>query len=165
MATEVILLETIQNLGELGDRVRVKSGFARNYLIPQNKAVRATEEAKARVEERRRELAKMEAERLDTAKAREALAVKAITVARRVAVAEAAPEPDLEMETEEGRLYGSVTVTDICEALAGLGTQVHRSEVMMPEGPIKHLGRYMVTIKLHPEVEYELTVQVVPEAD
>ena len=97
---EVILLEKIQNLGDLGELVNVKNGYARNYLIPQKKAVRATDDAKALVEERRRALAEEESKRLEAAKARAELAIKAISLVR--------------LCSEEGRLYGSVTPGGYC---------------------------------------------------
>ncbi len=146
---EIILLERIQNLGDLGDQVNVKAGYARNYLIPQKKAMRATQDAVAKVEERRRELAKLEAERLDVAKARADIAVKSVTIARKAG--------------EEGQLYGSVTPVDIVEALQQKDTEVQRSEIMMPEGPIKQLGDYEIQIQLHPEVQFSLAVAVVEE--
>ena len=148
---EIILLERIQNLGDLGDQVNVKPGYARNFLIPQKKAMRATDDAKSRVDERRRELAKMEAERLDVAKARADIAVKSITVIRKSA--------------EEGHLYGSVTPADIAEGLEQQGTEVQRSEILMPGGPIKELGDYEINIQLHPEVQIAVTVAVIEEQE
>ena len=148
---DVILLENIQNLGELGDQVSVKPGYARNYLIPQKKAMRATEEAMARVDERRRELAVLEAERVEGAKARSELAIKAITVARKVS------------DEEEGKLYGSVTPTDIVDEMMAQGTEIQRSEIQMPEGPLKQLGEHEIQIQLHPEVSFALAVTVVAE--
>ena len=96
---EIILLENIQNLGELGDVVQVRSGYARNYLVPQGKAAWATDDAKAQVEERRKELAKLDSERMDAAKAKVDLLPESVTVARRAG--------------EEGRLFGSVSAIDI----------------------------------------------------
>ena len=126
---DIILLEKIQNLGELGDQVAVKAGYARNYLIPQKKAVRATDEAKAKVEERRKELVKMDSERLDVAKARASVAQDVtVELARKVG--------------EEGKLFGSVTAADIVEALnEKTEAEFTRSEVNLPEGPIKSVGR------------------------
>ena len=148
---EVILLERIQNLGDLGDQVDVKAGYARNFLIPQQKALLATGDAKARVEERRKELAVLEAKRVDGAKARAALAITQLTIARKVT------------DDEEGKLYGSASPTDIADALEALGSDIQRSEIQMPEGPIKTLGEFEIRVQLHPEVDYTLSVSVVPE--
>ena len=115
---EIILLEKIQNVGDLGELVKVKNGYARNYLIPQKKAVRATEDAKALVEERRRQLAEEESKRVEAAKARAELAVKQISVSR--------------LCSEEGKLYGSVTPADIAETMseADLATLVTRDAMI-----------------------------------
>ena len=148
---EVILLERIQNLGDLGDQVRVKPGYARNYLIPQHKAVPATPEAKAKVEEHKQELLKDAEGRLETAKLRAASAVTEISMSRRVG--------------EEGKLYGSVTPADIADALRAAGTEIAKSEVHLPEGPIKQAGVFEASVVLHPEVKFTLQVTVVEEAD
>ncbi len=147
---EVILLDRIRNLGDLGDLVNVKPGFARNYLIPQKKAILATEDAKHQVEARRKELAQMAAERMSSSKARADLAARAVTLARKVA-------------SEEGHLFGSVTPQDVAEALTTADVSIERSEIAMPEGPIKELGTYQVDVILHPEVRFEVTVEVVAE--
>jgi large subunit ribosomal protein L9 len=147
---EVILLDRIRNLGDLGDLVKVKPGFARNYLIPQKKAVLATSDAKQQVEERRKELAQMAAERLASSKARADLAPRAVTLSRKVA-------------SEEGHLFGSVSPHDVAEALSTADVAIERSEVAMPDGPIKELGSYQVDVILHPEVRFEVTVEVVAE--
>ncbi len=147
---EVILLDRIHNLGDLGDLVNVKPGYARNYLIPHKFAVPATDEAKHQVEERRKELAKMAAERLKSAKARSELATRSITLARKVA-------------SEEGHLFGSVAPGDVAEALSNDDITIERAEVTMPEGPIKTLGTYEVDVILHPEVRFTVTVEVVAE--
>ena len=144
---EVILLEPINRLGELGDTVQVKAGFARNFLIPQRKAVRATLEAKEEVEKRRSQLVTEEKERLDVAKARADAAIKILTFAMNVI-------------DEEGRLFGSVSTSEIVDQAAADGTEILRSEVDMPDGPIKNTGEYVVNVKLHPEVNYELNVIV-----
>jgi len=148
---EIILLERIQNLGDLGDQVDVKAGYARNFLIPQRKAMRATEDAKTRVDARRRELAVLDAQRLDVAKARAELAVKQVTLSRKVT------------DDEDGKLYGSVSPGDIAEALQARGSDVQRAEILMPEGPIKQIGEFEIRVQLHPEVDYTLAVSVVSE--
>jgi len=146
---ELILLEKIQNLGDLGDIVNVKAGYGRNYLIPQGKAMPASADAKEEVEARRRELAKLDSERREAAEAKVALLPERLTVKRLVA--------------EEGKLFGSVSPGDIAELLQGIDLAVQRSEISMPEGPIKTVGEHSVTIILHPEVQS--TVQVVVEAE
>jgi large subunit ribosomal protein L9 len=148
---EIILLDRIHNLGDLGDLVDVKPGYARNYLIPQKLAVPASEEAKQQVESRRKELAKMAGERLKSAQARADLAARSITLARKVA-------------SEEGHLFGSVAPQDIAEALSTDDVVIERSEVTMPDGPIKEIGAYDIEIILHPEVRFEVNVEVVAEA-
>jgi len=146
---ELILLERIQNLGELGDLVSVKPGYGRNFLIPQGKAVPASTEAKQKVEERRRELAKLDSERREAAQAKAALLPERITVKR--------------LSGEEGRLFGSVSPGDIAEILQAADIAVQRSEVAMPNGPLKVLGEHSVSLILHPEIHVTLTVVVEPE--
>ncbi|MFT5111656.1 MAG: large subunit ribosomal protein L9 [Parasphingorhabdus sp.] len=147
---EIILLDRIQNLGELGDLVNVKAGYARNYLIPQKKAMPATEGARLRVEERRKELAKMAEERLASSKARADLVSRSVSLARKVT-------------GEEGHLFGSVAPHDISEALTNENAQIEKSEVAMPEGPIKEVGSYQIDIILHPEVRFSISVEVTAE--
>ena len=146
---EVILLEKIQNVGDLGELVSVKNGYARNYLIPQKKAVRATEDAKALVEEKRRQLAEEESKRVEAAKARAELAVKEVSLTR--------------LCSEEGKLYGSVTPADIADAITEAGTRIEKSEVFLPEGPVKQTGEVEADVILHPEVRFQVTVKVVGE--
>lgn len=147
---QVILLEKIRNLGGLGDEVKVKPGFARNYLIPYGKAVPATPENRARFEARRAELEKAQKEALDRAKARaEQLRGYTVQIVRKV--------------SEEGKLFGSVTVRDICDAVAVAGFELEKSEVHLPAGPIKDLGDHEVLITLHPEVNFTITVSVIGE--
>ena len=148
---EIILLENIQNLGELGEVVRVRSGYARNYLVPQGKAAWATDDAKARVDERRKELAKLDSERMDAAKAKVDLLPESVTVARRA--------------SEEGRLFGSVSAVDIAELLQNAELAIQRSEIDMPEGAIKALGEHEIQIILHPQVRQSLKVVVTAEHD
>lgn len=147
---EVILMEKVVNLGNLGDVVKVKDGYARNYLIPQGKAKRAT---KANIEAfaaRKAELERLAAERLAAAQARaEKLAGFVLTIAQKAGV--------------DGRLFGSVTNVDIAEALQAQGFDVVRAEVRMPEGPFKMVGEYEVTLALHSDVEVPIKVCVVAE--
>ena len=147
---EVILLEKIQNLGSLGDHVNVKPGYARNFLLPYGKAVWATEEARSRVEERRIELAKLEEERLDIAREKAELIPEAIVVIRKA--------------SEEGKLYGSVSASDIAEILADKGINIGRSEVSLPSGPIKEIGETNLDILLHPEIRATILVKVVEDS-
>ncbi|HCK75713.1 MAG TPA: 50S ribosomal protein L9 [Gammaproteobacteria bacterium] len=146
---ELILLEKIQNLGDLGDIVNVKAGYGRNYLIPHGKAMPASADAKEEVEARRRELAKLDSERREAAEAKVALLPDRLTVKRLVA--------------EEGKLFGSVSPGDIAELLQALDLAVQRSEISMPEGPIKTVGEHSVAIIFHPEVQSSVQVVVEPE--
>ncbi len=148
---QVILLEKVVNLGNLGDIVKVKDGYGRNFLIPQGKAKRATEANKAEFEARRVELEKQQAALLDAAKARgEKLAGYMLQVSQKAGV--------------DGRLFGSVTNSDIAEALTAQGFEVAKSEVRMPEGPLKVIGDHTVTIALHHDVVVEITVSVLGES-
>ncbi len=143
---DVILLEKISNLGELGDLVSVKPGYARNFLVPQSKAVWATSGAKTRVDERRRELAQLDAERLEVAQAKSDLLPAELTLQRKAG--------------EEGRLFGSVAALDVVDSLAEMGITIQRSEVSMPNGPIKDIGEHTVEVILHSEVRKTLDVKV-----
>ncbi|MGI9311757.1 MAG: 50S ribosomal protein L9 [bacterium] len=151
---EIILLERIQNLGELGDTVRVANGYARNFLIPQKKAVRATAEAKAQVEARRVELAQEESKRREVAQARADLAPREISLTRLV--------------SESGTLYGSVAPADIAEAMTEtmteVGARIEKSEIILPAGPIKQPGISEVEIVLHAEVRFAVRVTVLADA-
>lgn len=146
---EIILLEKIRNLGDLGETVRVANGYARNYLIPQKKAMLATAEAKAVVEERRRQLAEEESNRLEVAQARAGLLEREITVTR--------------LAGEGGKLYGSVSPADIAQALSEGGSAVDKAEVEQTDGPIKHTGRFAAEVVLHPEVRFTVQVSVLAE--
>ena len=146
---EVILLENIQNLGDLGDVVQVRSGYARNYLVPQGKAAWATDDAKTQVEERRKELAKLDSERMDAAKAKVDLLPKSLAVTRRAGA--------------EGKLFGSVSAIDIAELLQEAELSIQRSEIDMPNGAIKELGEHEIQIILHPQVKQSLQVVVTSE--
>ena len=146
----VILLERVNNLGDLGDEVAVKPGFARNYLIPNSKAVQANKANRAYFEERRADLEKAANEKLTEAQARaEKLAETVVTI--------------MVKSGEEGRLYGSVGTQDIADALVRDGHMVARSEVRMPEGAIRSLGEYEIALQLHSDVPVEIKVAVVEE--
>ena len=146
----VILLEKIGNLGDLGDEVSVKPGFARNYLLPQGKAVTADEENRTIFEGRRAELEASANEKLAEANTRaEKLADKELSIAVK--------------SGEEGRLYGSVGTQNIADALTAEGIPVERSEIRMPEGVIRVLGEYDIAIQLHTDVTAQIKVVVVPE--
>ncbi len=146
----VILLEKIGNLGDLGDEVSVKPGFARNYLLPQGKAVTADDENRTIFEGRRAELEASANEKLAEANTRaEKLADKELSIAVK--------------SGEEGRLYGSVGTQNIADALTAEGIPVERSEIRMPEGVIRVLGEYEIAIQLHTDVTAEIKVVVVPE--
>lgn len=148
----IILLESVESLGGIGDIVDVRAGYGRNYLLPQGKAAPATEEQIAAFEERRAELLAMEKERMaaTTARAAQVEAVLPLTI-----IANAGPV---------GTLYGSVGPAEISAGFAEVGVEVSRSEVQMPEGPIKELGEHVVTLKLHADVQQEATIRVVGQA-
>lgn len=147
---EVILLQKIRNLGALGDVVRVRAGFARNYLIPYGKATIATEAGKARFEAERAELERKQNEGLAAAKDRaEKIGGMTLQIVRKV--------------SEESKLFGSVTIRDICDAAKAVGMEIERSEVHLPSGPIKDIGDHEIAISLHPEVNFKLIVSVVGE--
>ena len=147
---QVILLEKVANLGNLGDVVKVRDGYGRNFLIPQGKAKRATEANKAEFEARRAELEKQQVALLDAAKTRgEKLAGYMLQVTQKAGV--------------DGRLFGSVTNGDIAEALNAQGFEVSKSEIRMPQGPLKTVGDHPVSIALHHDVVVEITVSVLGE--
>ncbi len=147
---EVILLEKIGKLGSLGDKVNVKAGYGRNYLIPTGKAVPATASNVAKFEERRAELEKAAAEALAAAQARaEALNGVSVTIASKAG--------------DEGKLFGSIGTRDIAEALTAAGQEVCKSEVRLPEGALRHIGEFEVAVQLHSEVMTSVTVVVVGE--
>lgn len=148
---QVILMEKVVNLGALGDVVKVKDGYARNFLIPHGKAKRATAANLKEFEGRRAELEKKAAEQLTAAQDRAAkLEGLAITVARKAGV--------------DGRLFGSVTNADVAEALAAQGIPVAKAEIRMPQGPVKQIGEYPLTLQLHTDVLAHVTVVVQGEA-
>ena len=148
---QVILMEKVANLGNLGDVVKVKDGFARNFLIPQGKAKRATAENLKAFEARRAELEKAQAELLAKAQERGAkLDGLTLQIAQKAGV--------------DGRLFGSVTNYDIVEALAKLGHEVERAQVRMPAGPLKQVGEYAVQVQLHTDVVATVNVSVLGES-
>jgi large subunit ribosomal protein L9 len=142
---EVILLEKIDNLGGIGDRVRVKSGFARNFLIPQGKATMATAGNIEKFEKIRADLEAKAAAEVDAAKAR-AAAIEGKVLTIQV------------QSGSEGRLFGSVGTIDIAEAFESMGVEVERSEIRMPEGPLRVVGEHVVEIHLHSDVNVEVKV-------
>lgn len=147
---EVILLEKIANLGELGQVVKVKDGYARNFLIPQGKAKRATEENRKAFESRRAELEKAQATALAKAQER-AAKLNGLTLQ---ITQKAGPD---------GRLFGSVTNYDIVEALSKQGHEVERAQIRMPQGPLKQVGAFPIEIALHTDVDATITVSVLGE--
>ena len=147
---QVILMEKVVNLGGLGDVVKVKDGFARNYLIPQGKAKRASDKNLKEFENRRVELEKKANEQLTGSQERAAkLEGMKIEIAQKAGV--------------DGRLFGSVTNADIAESLGKQGLTVKKAEIRMPTGPLKHIGEFPITIQLHSDVLAHIIVHVVPE--
>ncbi|MGO1749205.1 MAG: 50S ribosomal protein L9 [Marinobacter sp.] len=145
---EVILLEKVANLGSLGDKVNVKSGYGRNFLLPYGKAAPATEANVKAFEERRAELEKAAAEKLATAQSRaEALEGASFTVTSKAG--------------DEGKLFGSIGVRDIADVITAAGTDVEKSEVRLPEGPLRLTGEYEIELHLHSDVEVTVTLAVV----
>jgi large subunit ribosomal protein L9 len=149
---QVILLDKVANLGNLGDVVRVKDGFARNFLIPTRRARRATESALKEFEAKRAELEKAAGDKLAAAQAAaEKLNGKSITITQKAGV--------------DGRLFGSVTNADIAEALKAQGFDVAKGAVRMPSGPIKHTGEQTLSVSLHTDVAVDVHVTVVGDVD
>jgi large subunit ribosomal protein L9 len=147
---EVILLEKVENLGNLGDRVKVKAGYGRNFLIPSGKATPATEEHIKAFEARRAELEKAAAEQLAAAEARrDQLEGMSVTIKAKAG--------------DEGKLFGSVGTADIAEAVTAAGVAVERHEVRMPEGAFRQIGEFTVGVHLHSDVNAEITVVVEAE--
>jgi len=145
----VILLDNVENLGSIGDLVTVKAGYGRNFLLPQGKAALATDANMKAIEARRAELEKSAAEELSTAKTR-AETIKGVEL---VIPANAG---------SEDKLFGAVGPIDITEAFAAVQIEIQRSEVRMPDGPIHELGDFQIGLHLHPEVNAEITIHVVP---
>ncbi len=147
---QIIMMEKVVNLGQLGDVVKVKDGYARNYLIPQGKAKRATAANLAEFEAKRAELEKAQAAVLADSQARAAkMEGLAIQISQKAGV--------------DGRLFGSVTNADISEALKAKGFDVPKSEIRLPDGPLKLIGEYAITVALHTDVVVNITVTVLGE--
>src|SRR5512134_136738 len=147
---EVILLEKIANLGSLGDKVTIKAGYGRNYLIPSGKAVAATQQKIAEFEARRAELEKAAAEKLAAAQARaDAISKLKIVITHKAG--------------DEGRLFGSVGTHNIAEAITAAGIAVEKSEVRLPHGAIRHVGEFPIDINLHSDVVVTLPITIAAE--
>ena len=147
---DVILLQKVANLGKIGDRVKVKSGYGRNYLLPSGRATLATAANVARFEVRRAELERMAGEELGSAQQRaETLRDFRITITAKAG--------------SEGKLFGSVGTSDIAEACTAAGQKVNRSEVRLPTGPIRQVGEHAVTLHLHTDVEVTILVIIAAE--
>ncbi len=147
---EIILMDKVANLGNLGDVVKVKHGYARNYLIPQGMAKRATKTNVAAFEERKAELETQAAEKLAAAQARaDKLNGISVRISQKAGV--------------DGRLFGSITNVDIAAALTAQGFEVAKAEVRMPDGPFKAVGEYSVTLSLHTDVTTDVNVVVAAE--
>lgn len=147
---QIILMEKVINLGQFGDVVKVKNGYARNFLIPQGKAKRATASSMAEFEVRRAELLKADLAKLADAQARgEKIAGVVVKIAQKAGV--------------DGKLFGSVTNADIAAALAAQGYTIEKSQVRMPAGHLKQVGDYQVSIALHTDVAVEITVTIAGE--
>ena len=147
---EVILLEKVQNLGGLGDKVNVRSGYGRNFLVPKGIAVPATTDNLAKFEARRAELEKAAAEVLAAAQTRaDALNEKKVTIAVKAG--------------DEGKLFGSVGTADIASALAESGAPVEKQEIRLPQGAIRETGDFEIEIHLHTDINVKVTVSVVAE--
>ena len=149
---EVILLEKIQNLGDLGEQVKVKSGYGRNFLIPQGKAVSATRENIEKFEDMRADLEKQQAAALEKATARaEKLNEIEITITRKAGA--------------EGKLFGSVGTVDIAEAVRAKGQELAKQEIQLPTGPFRSLGEFNVDIQLHADVSASIKLTIVAEEE
>ena len=148
---EVILLEKVANLGDLGGKVTVKAGYGRNYLVPQGKAVAATAEKIKEFEARRADLEKVAAEKLAAAKIRETALNKLTVVISH-------------KSGDEGKLFGSVGTLNIAEAITTAGVEVGKHEVRLPNGVIRHTGNYDIDIYLHTDVIVTLSIEIAAEA-
>lgn len=147
---EIILLEKIVNLGNLGDKVNVKAGYGRNFLIPKGKAVVATAEKLAEFEQRRAELEKVAAKELAGAQSRRDVIEKTtISIAQRAG--------------DEGKLFGSVGTQNIVEAATAVGMDIKKQEVRLPDGALRHIGDFEIDVQLHTDVMAKLKLQIVPE--
>jgi large subunit ribosomal protein L9 len=147
---EVILLERIHKLGDLGDKVRVRAGYGRNFLIPQKRAVPATPQNVEKFEAQRAELEKVQMSALASAQARvEAMADTAVTISAKAGA--------------EGKLYGSIGTAEIAAAVSATGNELEKREVRLPDGPLREVGVHNVTIHLHADAETQVTVTIVAE--
>jgi large subunit ribosomal protein L9 len=147
---EVILLEKVQNLGELGDKVNVKPGYGRNYLVPSGKATPATPDNIAQFEQRRAELEKAQQERMGTAEGRAGqLRDVSVTIKAKAG--------------NEGKLYGSVGTREIAEAVVATGVELEKHEVLLPDGALRETGEHEVALHLHSDLD--VTIKVVVEAE
>ena len=147
---DIILLERVRNLGNLGDEVSVKNGYGRNFLIPQGKAVRATAANREVFESRRAELEAQAAAQLKAAQDRaDGLAELAVTITARA--------------SDEGKLFGSVGSREIADAVTEAGQEVSKDEVLLPVGPLRSIGEFTVDLQLHSDVTASVTVNVIPE--
>jgi large subunit ribosomal protein L9 len=147
---DLILLEKVLNLGDLGDLVKVKAGYGRNYLVPQGKAIPATKENLAQFETRRAELEAAAKDKLGQAQSREASLTEVMVEITANA-------------SEEGKLYGSIGPREVAAAVSALGHEISKSEVIMGEGPIRTVGEFDVVVHLHADVETHVKVVVHPE--
>ena len=147
---DLILLEKVLNLGDLGDLVKVKAGYGRNYLVPQGKAIPATKENLAQFEARRAELEAAAKDKLGQAQSREASLTEVMVEITANA-------------SEEGKLYGSIGPREVAAAVSALGHEISKSEVIMGEGPIRAVGEFDVVVHLHADVETLVKVVVHPE--
>ena len=149
---EVILLENVHKLGDLGDQVKVKPGYGRNYLIPSGKAVSATAVNIAKFDARRAELEKQQQEVSSIATTRvEKLNAVSVSIARKVGA--------------EGKLFGSVGTIDIAETVTESGVELSKHEIRLPEGPIRSIGEYELIVQLHADISATIKVNVVPDED
>ena len=149
---EVILLEKIHRLGELGDKVQVRAGYGRNYLVPQKRAVPATPGNIEKFEGQRAELEKAQSDVLSAAQARMAgFAELEVSVSAKAGT--------------EGKLYGSIGTTEIAEAVCATGNNLEKREIRLPDGPLREIGEYQVTIHLHADAETTVTVHVNAEEE
>lgn len=149
---EIILLERVRNLGDIGDKVNVKAGYGRNFLIPQSKAVPATKDNLVKFQERRAELEKVAAENLAQAKQRAELIEKLnVKISSK--------------SGEEGKLYGSIGTKDIADAITNAGEKVAKSEVRLPNGAIRQTGEHDINLQLHSDVTITIKVNVVAESN
>ncbi len=149
---EVILLEKVRNLGSLGEKVKVKSGYGRNYLVPKGKAVYATEANVVKFEARRAELEKAESEHFAAAQAKQQilLALGAITIHAKTG--------------DEGKLFGSIGTRDIADAVTKAGVEIHKSDIHLPTGVLRQIGEYEIEVELHSDLDTIIKINVVPEA-